>query len=277
MENTSVVEALKAYKGDRKRDGTYTFPEGLYKETGRVEEQMLISILPNGERREHKMSEIDFLDLKIFADELDIALKLQNPYVQSLFAKNAVGLANLIRVVNVETASGFKGAVGAGRQLDCLLLRAEQFQDPDAGPWPAWVVAPRTSWIRNITAAMVLVGPTNFIERGTNAVAHGEELPMAVDEAVAILGFANPATTPRIDAVQISYLAQAYNIQNLDFELANPMVGDAICELKQPLYIYPRESALITAKYFLVGANDETRPIGLWVKMSSNLRALLTS
>lgn len=258
MENTSVVEALRA--------------AGLYKEAGRIEEQMLISILPNGERKEHKMSEIDYLDLKIFADELDIALKLQNPYVQSLFAKNAVGLANLIRVVNVETASGFKGTVGAGRQLDCLLLRAEQFGDPDEDG------GARTTWIRTITAAMADADATNFIEREYTAAGneHSVELPMAVDEALAILGFANPAATLCVDAVQIDYLAQAYNVQNLDFELANPFVGDAICELKQPLYIYPRESARVRVKYYRAD-EDHLRPIGLWVKMSSNMRALASS
>jgi len=261
MENISIVEALRA--------------AGLYRDTGRIEEQMLVSILPNGERREHKMAEIDYLDLKIFADELDIALKLQNEYVQSLFAKNARSLADLIRVVNVETASGFKGAVGSGRQLDCLLLRAEQFQDPDVG----LVVGPnfRTTWIRTITAAMAAAGPTNFIEDDTAGVAHGTELAMAVDEAVAILGFTNPGATLYVDAVQVDYLAQAYNIQNLDFELANPFVGDAICELKQPLFIYPRESARVRVKYYRAGVADELRPIGLWIKMSSNLRSLLAS
>jgi hypothetical protein len=206
MANTSVVETLKA--------------AGLYKETGRIEEQMLISILPNGERKEHKMSEIDYLDLKIFADELDIALKLQNPYVQSLFAKNAVSLAELIRVINVETASGFKGTVGAGRQLDCVLLRAEQFQNPDIFPI---VPTYRTSWIRTITAAMAAAGPTVFIEDDTAGVAAGTELAMAVDEGFALLGFANPAAALCVDAVQITYLAQAYNIQNLDFELTDPL------------------------------------------------------
>ncbi len=259
MNNTSVAETLKA--------------AGLYKETGRIQEEMLISILPNGESKEHKMSEINYLDIKIFADELDIALKLQNPYVQSLYAKNAVSLVSLVRGVNVETASGFKGAVGAGRQLDCLLLRAEQFQDPDIFPI---VPTYRTSWIRNITAAMAAAGPTNFIEDDTAGVAAGTELAMAVDEGFALVGFVDPAAALCVDAVQIDYLAQAYNIQNLDFELTDPFAGSPICELKQPLFIYPRESARVRVKYYRAG-QDELRPIGLWVKMSSSLRALLTS
>jgi len=254
---TSVVESLKA------RD--------LYKDSGRIQEQMLKTITPTGETREHKMAEMDFFDIKIFADELDIALKLQNPLVQSLFAKNAEGLANLVRVVNTETASGFKGTNSSGRQLDAVLLRAEQFQTPVG----VWAVAARASWIRAIAAADVAAA-ANFIERGVGGVAHGEELPMATTEGLAILGFINPAAAPCVDALQISYLAQQYNIQNLDFELANPFIGDAICELKQPLFIFPQETALVTVNYFQVG-QDELRPIGLWVKMASNLRNLLTS
>jgi hypothetical protein len=253
---TSVVEALKA--------------AGLYKETGRIEEQMLISILPNGEKREHKMAEIDYLDIKIFADELDIALKLQNPYVQSLFAKNAQGLANLLRTVNVETASGFKGAVGSGRQLDALLFRCGQFCDPDIET-PATA---RATWVRTIAAA---AGQPQFIvASGTEAVGSKLALAMATTEAFALLGFANPAAAPCVNAVQITYLAQAANVQNLDFELANPFVGDVIVELKQPLLIFPQESALVTVYYYQAGI-DELRPIGLWVKMSSVLRTLATS
>ncbi len=257
---TSVVEALKA--------------AGLYKETGRIEEQMVKTLTASGEIREHKMAEIDYLDIKTFADEMDIALVLQNPLVQSLYAKNAQGLVNLIRTVNVESASGFKGSVGSGRQLDALMLRAEQFQDPDS-----IVALPgnlRASWLRTIAVAG---GQTRFIvNQGIEAPAVKPALAMADEEGLALLGFANPAAAPLVDAVQITYIAQAYNIQNLDFELANPFIGDAIVELKQPLFIYPKETALVQVHYFVGGgAVDELRPIGLWVKMSSALRALASS
>jgi len=262
MSNTSVVEALKA--------------AGLYKETGRIEEQMLKTTLPNGEVREHKMSEIDYVDLKIFADELDIALKLQNPLVQSLFAKNADALVSLIRVINNDSASGFKGSVGSGRQLDAILLRAEQFQDPDTAIVAGGIANRRNSWIRTIGAGDIGV-VSNFIE-GDYAIApagHSHHLPMADEEGIALLGFANPAAALCVDTLQITYLAQLYNIQNLDFELANPFIGDSIIELKQPLFIYPKESALLTVHYYRVGI-DELRPIGLWVKMASNLRLLVS-
>ena len=253
---TSIVEALKA--------------QNLYKETGRIMEQMAVTATASGAEKEHKLAEIDYLDIKTFADELDIALKLQNPYVQSLYAKNAKGLVDLIRAVNVETASGFKGAVGSGRQLDALLLRAEQFQDPDNA-----AQAPRPSWVRAIA---VIGGQGQFIVNpGAEAVGSKVALVMADEEGLALFGFANPASSPLVDAMQITYIAQAYNIQNLDFELANPFVGDSIVELKQPLFIFPKETALVEVRYFDAPASDELRPIGLWVKMSSALRALATS
>lgn len=258
---TSVIESLQG--------------AGLYKETGRIEEQMLKTILPNGEVREHKMAEINYFDLKIFADELDIALKLQNPLVQALFAKNAVGLVNLIRVINCDSASGFKGSVSSGRQLDAILIRAEQLQDPDTAIVAGGIPGRRNSWIRTIGAGDIGV-VSNFIEGDwAIASAHGSPLPMADEEGIALLGFANPAAALCVDTLQITYLSQLYNIQNLDFELANPFIGDSIIELKQPLFIFPKETSLLTVHYYRAGI-DEMRPIGLWVKMASNLRLLVS-
>jgi len=119
----SVIETLKA--------------AGLYRETGRMAEQTLKTILPDGQITEHLMADIDYYDLKTLADELEILIAQENPWIQALFAKNAVAIANAVRVVQVESASGFKGAVGSGRQLDILRFRAEQFQDP-AGVGGCW-------------------------------------------------------------------------------------------------------------------------------------------
>ncbi len=258
---TSVVETLKAVI---QKDGG-----GLYRDKGRIEEQMLITITPTGQTREHKMAEMDYHDIKIFADEMDIALKHQNPYVAALFAKNAEGMVNLIRAINVETASGFKGSNGSGRQLDVLMFRAEQFGDPAL----ANSATLRTSWIRAVGVGLNV----QFIiaQDALGANTHGD-LAMAVNEGIAVFGFANPAATPCVSAIQPTYLAQAYNVQNCDFELTNPFVGDAIVEMKQPLYIFPSETGRINVRYYRAG-NDEMRPIGVWVKMSQNVRVLATA
>ena len=251
---TSVVETLRA--------------AGMYQATGRVPQQMLKTTTPTGEVREHMLSEMDYHDIKIFADEMDIQLQYQNPYIAALLAKNAVPMVNLIRGVNEETASGYKGSNGSGRQLDFLLFRAEQFQDPDA----AGILA-RVSWIRAIGAAGTLQYAIHPDALGANT--HGD-LTMAVSEGIAIFGFANPAAAPGVSAIQPNYLGQAYNVQNCDFETTNPFVGDAVVELKQPLTIWPREQGRVDVRYYRAG-NDEMRPIGIWVKMAQNLRALATS
>ncbi len=243
---TSVVEALKA--------------AGLYRETGRIQEQMLKTLTATGETKEHKMAEMDYLDIKTFADELDVALKHENPLIQTLFTKNALGLVNLIRVINVESASGFKGSVGSGRQLDALLLRAEQFYLDGVR---------RSTWERAIDEADDLY----FLE---GAAGSGEDLTMEDEEGIAVLGFVNFAELPCCSAWQLTYLAQAANVQVLDFGITDYQNAYPLLELKQPLFLYPKESITSQVRYFRAGT-DELQPIGLWIKMSSNLRTLESS
>jgi len=268
---TSVVEVLKGA-------GLYLTPEEVEArvkagKSSRLEEQMLITILPNNQRAEHKMAEIDFADIRTMADELDIALRHMNPIAQSLYAKNAVAIARAVRVVNVESASGFKGAVGSGRQLDLLLLRPEQFADPDA------LVAfntPRTTWERGV-AGPPAAGEMHFIELMPGAALHGEDLEMDLAECLMIFGFADPvwvgAACP--SAIQLRYLAQDYNIQNCDFSLVQPFQNTPILELKEPFVIYPRETGRVEVYYFQAG-DDWLQPVGLWIKMASDLRDLAT-
>ena len=154
--NNSVIETLKAV-------GLYKTPvlqpDGTYKPAGRMAEQTLKTTLPDGQVTEHSMAEIDYSDLVTLADELDIMLEQENPWIQALFAKNAVAIANAVRVVNVDSASGFKGAVGSGRQLDILRFRPEQFQDPAV----AAVAQARLTWARAMGLVVPPVGYTGEI------------------------------------------------------------------------------------------------------------------
>jgi len=260
--NTSVIETLKT--------------AGLYRETGRMAEQTLKTILPDGQITEHLMAEIDYYDLKTIGDELEIMIAQENPWIQALFAKNAVAIANTIRTVNVESASGFKGAVGGGRQLDLLRFRPEQFQDPAIAALQA-----RLTWVRNILGVVPATGTGVTRELIANPWVAGEAadghaaLLMAATEAICIFGFANPSWTPGTSAIQITYLARQYNIQNADFDLAQVWDHFPLIELKEPLIVYPRETVRIEARYYQDGA-DAIQPIGLWIKMSQNLRVLAT-
>jgi len=255
--NNSVVETLKA--------------AGLYKDTGRMADQTLKTILPDGQVTEHVMAEIEYADLKTMADELDIMIAQENPWIQALFAKNAVAIANAVRVVNVESASGFKGAVGSGRQLDILRFRPEQFQDPAIAAATA-----RLTWVRIIAGVVPPVGWTGELIAGTTpAVIDGHiALAMGMTEALLIFGFANPSWVPATSAIQITYLARQYNIQNADFNLAQVWNHYPLIELKEPFILYPREDGRVEARYYQNTA-DEIQPVGLWIKMSQNIRSLI--
>lgn len=266
MEHTSIVETLKA--------------AGLYKETGRLPEQTLKTVLPDGQITEHLMAEIDFYDLKTLGDELDVKLANENPIIQALYGKNAVAIASAVRVVNTESGSGYKGAVGSGRQLDAVILRPEQFQNPDIAGTPAAPGPPRVTWDRVIVVAPALpsVGvDNNFIVDPTcGLLPLVVPLAMATTEALLIFAFADPAPQPAVTALQITYLSRQYNIETIDFDQTQAFSGWPLLELKEPLIIYPREDALVQVIYNRA-VTDGLRPIGLWIKMSSNLRTLTTS
>ena len=260
--NNSVVATLQA--------------AGLYKDSGRMAEQTLKTILPDGQVTEHVMAEIEYADLVTLADELDILIAQENPWIQALFAKNAVAIANAVRAVNMESGSGFKGAVGGGRQLDILRFRPEQFQDPSV----AAVAQARLTWARAMALVPgVGVGYTGEIicapaVAGDAVDTHGA-LTMGTTEALLIFGFANPSWTPATSAIQITYIARQYNIQNADFDLAQVWDHFPLIELKEPLIVYPRETIRIEARYYQ-NATDEIQPVGLWIKMSQNIRSLIT-
>jgi len=259
--NTSVVETLKA--------------AGLYKDSGRMADQTLKTVLPDGQVTEHVMAEIEYADLKTLADELEIMIAQENPWIQALFAKNAVAIANAVRVVNVESASGFKGAVGSGRQLDILRFRPEQFQDPAV----AAVVQARLTWARVMGLVVAPVGYTGEIicapaVAGDAVDTHGA-LAMGTTEAILIFGFADPSWVPNTSAIQITYLARQYNIQNADFDLAQVWEHFPLIELKEPFILYPREDGRVQVRYYQ-NATGEIQPVGLWIKMSQNIRSLIT-
>jgi len=232
-------------------------------------EQTLKTILPDGQVTEHLMSEIEYADLKTMADELDIMIAQENPWIQALFAKNAVAIANAVRVVNVESASGFKGAVGSGRQLDILRFRPEQFQDPAAGG-----AAVRAGWLRGVAAAPQTCQIICAFDAG--GIDTHAALAMGTTEAILVFGFADPAWVPCPSAIRITYLARQYNIQNADFDLAQVWAHFPLVELKEPFILYPREDGLVDVRYYR-NADDEIQPVGLWIKMSQNMRSLLIS
>lgn len=217
------------------------------------------TVMING--KSYDLEKIAYWDANVFADELDAILARQNPIIHDLFAINALVIFNAVRMVNVNSKQGFKGQAASGNELDMTLFMARQFYDPDNS------ASKRSSWIRTISST----GSKNFFE-GTSS---GAELTMGEEEAMVWLGMYNPALSPCIDSLQIIMNTNPFDLQSLDFELAQTQLGDPIIPLREPWTLPPEQSAEMLAYYFQTGT-DEMRPLGVWIKMSRNLRTLST-
>jgi len=235
---------------------------GLYKEGSR--EQLRSDFIAEEEiqlaGKSYTLSKMSYLDSKIFTDELDTILVQQNPLIHEIYAKNAVSLFDLVRMVNVNTKQGFKGALASGNELDFMLFSPRQFYDPDETAGTT-----RTTWTRTIATT----GSKFFME----SVAADAELTMAEEEGQVWLAFYNPAQTPCCDAFKITMNTEPFDIQSLDFEQVGEHEGDVIIELKEPWTLPPEQSGQVEVYYFRTGT-DELRPLGIWVFMAKNMRNL---
>lgn len=215
------------------------------------------TVMING--KSYDLEKIAYWDANIFTNQLDNILSRQNPIIHDLFAVNALVIFNAVRMVNINSKQGFKGQAASGNELDMTLFMARQFYDPDSS------TNKRSSWTRTISAA----GSKNFFEGATA----GAELTMGEEEAMVWLGFYNPALTPCVDSFQIIMNTTPFDLQGLDFDMAQAQLGDPIIPLREPWTLPPEQSAEVLAYYFQTGT-DEMRPLGIWIKESRNLRTL---
>ncbi len=209
--------------------------------------------------KQYTLSRLSKYDIKLFADQLDRVLQRQNPFIWDIFAKYAVQCLAAIRLANINSKQGFRGAMAKGNELDFQLMGAREFYDPDSSG------NTRTSWVRTIGST----GSKNIIE-GTTA---GAALTLGEETCHIYLAFYNPATLPCLDAFQPVLNTDIFDIQGLDFDQVQTEQGDPIIELKSPFIIPPEEAYEILGYYYRTGT-DETRPIGLTIKEAKNLRDL---
>jgi len=224
--------------------------------------------------KDYTLAKLSYADIKRLADEMDVLVVNLNPILQELYVKNAMAILDAVRMVNGNTKQGFKGALASGNELDISFLGPRLFHDPDAA-----AAAVRASWVRTITAAIVTARDAPYINDLTTAAwappaALAEvELAMIEEEALVLLGFVNDAATPCSNGFQITMNTEPYDIQEMDFELVQPLAGTALWEMKEPWTIPPEQSGWLHLRYFRAGT-DECKPIGVFVRMARNMRAL---
>ena len=209
--------------------------------------------------KQYTLSRISKYDVKLFADQLDGVLERLNPFIWDIYAKRATNCLAAVRMANVNSKQGFRGAAAKGNELDFTLMGAREFYDPDNSG------NTRTSWVRTIG----VVGQKNIIEGTTT----GAALTLAEETCDIYLAWYNPAVSPCLDSFQIVLNTDVFDIETLDFEKLQADLGDPIIELKNPFIIPPEEAYEILGYYFRTGT-DEARPIGLRIKEAKNLRDL---
>lgn len=209
--------------------------------------------------KSYTLSRISKYDVKLFADQLDKVASRMNPFIWDIYAKYAVWCLTAVRMANVNSKQGFRGASASGNELDFTTMIAREFYDPDSSG------NTRTKWDRSITS----VGSKNLIE-GTSS---GAALTLGEETCDLYLALYNPAVTPCIDSIQLILNTDSFDVQTLDFEGVNTEQSDPIIEFRNPVIIPPEEAYEILAYYYRTGT-DQTRPIGLRVKEAKNLRDL---
>jgi len=224
--------------------------------------------------KDYTLAKLSNADINRLGDEMDTLVANLNPIIQDLYVKNALTILNAVRMVQDNSKQGFKGALASGNELDIQFLGPRQFQDPDAAAGTR-----RTTWVRTITAAMVAYRDCPYINDLTSAIFVPPAIPVEVEltmveeEALVLLGFVNDAATPCANGVQITMNRDVYDIQDMDFELAQPLTGTSLWELKRPWTLPPEQSGWVHLRYFRA-APDECKPIGLWIRMARNTRNL---
>jgi len=224
--------------------------------------------------KDYDLAKLSTADIKRLGDEMDTLIVNLNPVIQDLYVRNAETILNAIRMVNGNSKQGFKGSLASGNELDIQFLGPRLFHDPDAA---ATVL--RTSWVRTITAAMVTARDAPYVNDLTTpiwappAALVEVELTMVEEEALVLLGFVNDAATPCSNGFQITMNRDVYDIQDMDFEMAQPLTGTALWEMKKPWTLPPEQSGWVHLRYFRAGT-DECKPIGAWIRMARVTRAL---
>lgn len=214
------------------------------------------------------MSSLSEANVRTFGFEMDNVLRTLHPSIRDMVVRNAKSLLDTLRVMNVETKSGFGGATGSGNVIDFKMSRAADYLDPDGG-----AAATRTQWKRNILLKTTATAGDAFITGtgGTSA-----DWSLGEEQAILMMGFINRADIePKSDAMALTYNSDPMNIQQFNFEMCDVMEQNiVVMELKQAAMIAPEQSFKVNVRYNDVGW-DYLEPVAVFFERSIDMRNLV--
>jgi hypothetical protein len=211
------------------------------------------------------MSSLSLDNVETFAYEMDNVIRAAHPAVKDMIVRNAGTLLDTLRVLNVETKAGFRGATGSGNTIDFTLSRAADYLDPDGAAATTY----RRSWKRYLSDVSISSG---FI---TGTGGSSADWSLTEEQAALLMGFVNRADIePKSSAVKITYNSDPMNYQPLNFDLREVTEQNIVVhELKESAMIAPEQSIKVDVRYDDVGY-DFLQPIIVLFERSIDLRTM---
>jgi hypothetical protein len=201
------------------------------------------------------MASISLTNVETFGYEMDNVIRALHPAVKDMIVRNAKPLLDTLRVLNVETKAGFRGATGSGNTIDFAISRA--------------ATTYRRSWKRYLSDVSI---NSAFI---TGTGGSSADWSLTEEQAALLMGFVNRADIePKSSAIKITYNSDPMNYQALNFGLREVMEQNIVVhELKESAMIAPEQSIKVEARYDGVGY-DYLQPIIVLFERSIDLRTM---
>jgi len=211
------------------------------------------------------MASISLDNVETFAYEMDNVIRALHPAVKDMIVRNAKSLLDTLRVLNVETKAGFRGATGSGNTIDFAISRAADYLDPDGAAATTY----RRSWKRYLSDVSI---SSAFI---TGTGGSSADWTLTEEQAALLIGFVNRADIePKSSAVKITYNSDPMNYQALNFGLREVTEQNIVVyELKESAMVAPEQSIKVEARYDGVGY-DYLEPIIVLFERSIDLRTM---
>ncbi len=196
-----------------------------------------------------------------------IAMKRQNSGIAAMLAEEADSILTAVRMVKTNTKEAFRGILGAGAALDICWLRAKDVggeltdQDGQAlkGAYANGAGGAVYPWTKSFTA-------------GTSV----DMFPAAttIEEAgIVLLGFIEPLTVTKVEAVQITISGIPCPPQSLTFKVNEDFGSPGrlpFCRLEKPVIIGPEKLFQVAVNPYLTG-NSECMPLALLITTAEKM------
>lgn len=222
--------------------------------------------------------------VKLFAEEVDTAIRYMHPGVREIITRHAVGILDELRITDYQTNSGYGGSMGGSSSLYFTIGRAYDFINPDIVSTGA-VIHPavghgaatdnRRVWTRTRVARTVPGAPTPYVTGIVATVGTATDLRLQEEEGMIFLGLVERSdVTPMCTAMQLVYNSDTYNFWDIEWSLHEEKEQNVyVWEMPQEIKVPPEQAIQINVRYDDIGISY-MQPIVFRFLRSSDMRAL---